>query len=99
LEFLYSDQLAFFVLKCPFFFLLLIRCPPGFTLFPYTTLFRSLRQRPHSPISREIDGSEFLLNIVVIPVKVGNPRRIGELKELHRSEEHTSELQSQSKLV
>src|SRR5439155_7463339 len=31
-----------FCLFCLFFFFLLIRHPPGSTLFPYTTLFRSL---------------------------------------------------------
>src|SRR5215208_7902630 len=33
----------------PFFFFLMIRRPPRSTLFPYTTLFRSLRRRPPSP--------------------------------------------------
>src|SRR5246127_2558490 len=58
----------------------MIRRPPRSTLFPYTTLFRSLaRQLPGA-------GSE-----VEDPVARPEP-------EL-RSEEHTSELQSQSNLV
>src|SRR5256885_15819846 len=43
-----------------FFFFLMIRRPPRSTLFPYTTLFRSLQQRwtadpahPHQPTGRE----------------------------------------------
>src|SRR5437588_9351626 len=34
------------------FFFLMIRRPPRSTLFPYTTLFRSSRQRPHRLQSR-----------------------------------------------
>src|SRR5256885_12006060 len=34
---------------CLFFFFLMIRRPPRSTLFPYTTLFRSCRLRPHVP--------------------------------------------------
>src|SRR5437588_10095279 len=71
--------------RCCFFFFLMIRRPPRSTLFPYTTLFRSVGQygRPHAR-----DGGE------------GRPhhrrrRRRGDA----RSEEHTSELQSHSDLV
>src|SRR2546430_8542874 len=63
----------------------MIRRPPRSTLFPYTTLFRSMSEskslNPASPCSapraraRRSRGAE------------------------HRSEEHTSELQSQSNLV
>src|SRR3989475_3427342 len=73
-----------------FFFFLMIRRPPRSTLFPYTTLFRSLRAarqaRAVPPVVRQ-----------AIPLRAGpvhQPRR-----GLHRSEEHTSELQSQSNLV
>src|SRR2546430_6652802 len=64
----------------------MIRRPPRSTLFPYTTLFRSGR------VLQDID--EF----------VGIPISVEELHRLHReaalrSEEHTSELQSQSNLV
>src|SRR2546430_12411887 len=61
----------------------MIRRPPRSTLFPYTTLFRSLRfpRRPGSlrPHRR--------------------PRSVEQHHALERSEEHTSELQSQSNLV
>src|SRR2546429_6777453 len=68
-----------------FFFFLMIRRPPRSTLFPYTTLFRSLRPRsvpgpaaaqPGAPLPRAGCG--------------GGPPR---------SEEHTSELQSRLHLV
>src|SRR5438270_9134677 len=68
-----------------FFFFLMIRRPPRSTLFPYTTLFRSqLADQLHvRPQARAWVG-------VVIGVDQ-NARQ--------RSEEHTSELQSQSNLV
>src|SRR2546430_3656086 len=75
------------------FFFLMIRRPPRSTLFPYTTLFRSADlQLPRPP-------------------RRGGPRRQGRVplggragRHPHdhlrrRSEEHTSELQSQSNLV
>src|SRR2546430_17479090 len=65
------------------FFFLMIRRPPRSTLFPYTTLFRSCG-RGRSPLRRETAGGEAR--------KPGNSVSC-------RSEEHTSELQSQSNLV
>src|SRR2546430_12565832 len=65
------------------FFFLMIRRPPRSTLFPYTTLFRSVRRHRHLVRAMAIRRGahrEFA---------AGNPR----------SEEHTSELQSQSNLV
>src|SRR3989475_9373679 len=62
-----------------FFFFLMIRRPPRSTLFPYTTLFRSLLGGP---------GVAFLY------AREELARRL-----TPRSEEHTSELQSQSNLV
>src|SRR2546427_5339447 len=43
-------------LPCPFllFFFLMIRRPPRSTLFPYTTLFRSVFARPSTRICRAI---------------------------------------------
>src|SRR2546430_13335498 len=67
----------------------MIRRPPRSTLFPYTTLFRSLPRRPARSTPRGC-------------VRPQNPAPIlFQLKrELRpRSEEHTSELQSQSNLV
>src|SRR2546430_7737624 len=63
----------------------MIRRPPRSTLFPYTTLFRSRSRVPH-------DGEGF----------VDGDRERAERRmraEVARSEEHTSELQSQSNLV
>src|SRR2546430_17238518 len=63
-----------------FFFFLMIRRPPRSTLFPYTTLFRSL-------LAGEGDLHR--------PARQLRQLARGDL----RSEEHTSELQSQSNLV
>src|SRR5260221_7410091 len=68
----------------PFFFFLMIRRPPRSTLFPYTTLFRSLQTE-----------LEFALHHREDPA-VGESLQSA-LSE--RSEEHTSELQSHSDLV
>src|SRR2546430_10244798 len=67
-----------------FFFFLMIRRPPRSTLFPYTTLFRSAAVTASARTRSLSYGIE-------APSEV----RIG----LFRSEEHTSELQSQSNLV
>src|SRR2546430_12705185 len=69
----------------------MIRRPPRSTLFPYTTLFRS--QAPGDVVDRGADPGD--LRVVRVPV------RHEELAEpgADRSEEHTSELQSQSNLV
>src|SRR2546430_5465437 len=65
----------------------MIRRPPRSTLFPYTTLFRSLPDDPRRAVG--LDHS---------PAQVKAPP--GHLHPLpQRSEEHTSELQSQSNLV
>src|SRR5256886_7603179 len=68
----------------------MIRRPPRSTLFPYTTLFRSrFGRRPHGgPVPRPAGGS----------IPAAHSRRDG-APLLPRSEEHTSELQSQSNLV
>src|SRR2546430_11802869 len=73
----------------------MIRRPPRSTLFPYTTLFRS-HQVPmfaHAAVA-------------IIPLQLDPMRGVGiHLRcrrggqRQHRSEEHTSELQSQSNLV
>src|SRR2546430_11911583 len=71
-----------------FFFFLMIRRPPRSTLFPYTTLFRS------SQIGTCAHRGECLLD----PRRAEPARRV-EVGVDDRSEEHTSELQSQSNLV
>src|SRR2546430_13393163 len=85
----------------------MIRRPPRSTLFPYTTLFRSpqcgycqsgqimaaaaLLAKNRSPSDADIDAA--MTNIC----RCGTYQRIR--AAVHRSEEHTSELQSQSNLV
>src|SRR2546429_7355555 len=77
------------------FFFLMIRRPPRSTLFPYTTLFRSPSLAGNVVARREIRGSWRI---------VGNSSRKPLPQSLngrfaHRSEEHTSELQSRLHLV
>src|SRR5260370_27986205 len=74
----------------------MIRRPPRSTLFPYTTLFRSLRARP----AREVDPPRAHLDAAHL---VG-AAAVGGVSGRHlcgplRSEEHTSELQSHLNLV
>src|SRR2546427_7659506 len=77
-----------------FFFFLMIRRPPRSTLFPYTTLFRSRLFRHaggEGPQGRRLHGHPGELE----PGHDHDRRRA----RRSRSEEHTSELQSQSNLV
>src|SRR2546430_5028014 len=71
--------------RSSFFFFLMIRRPPRSTLFPYTTLFRSqLVEQPEERLQLGVvRQGERALRQLLLP----------------RSEEHTSELQSQSNLV
>src|SRR2546426_6227279 len=72
----------------------MIRRPPRSTLFPYTTLFRSIpglltfRIEPNADLDMIPD---FLADSVIMNI----PRDLGS----RRSEEHTSELQSPCNLV
>src|SRR3546814_4164523 len=79
-----------YVRYCLFF--LMIRRPPRYTrtdtLFPYTTLFRSALVREAQKLS---DEEHFEL-IETFICELG--RRIVSHARVHRSEEHTSELQS-----
>src|SRR5206468_11055640 len=81
------------IVRCWCIFFLMKRRPPSSTLFPYTTLFRSLdlagmrrRRAPRGSQRRRHDSSPFTR-------KKNAPDLLG------RSEEHTSELQSRSDLV
>src|SRR2546427_2441805 len=73
----------------------MLRRPPRSTLFPYTTLFRSLHSEqmsslhvpPRCPGCRPSSASRTFWNAA------------SRSKRRQRSEEHTSELQSQSNLV
>src|SRR5688572_31376340 len=88
-----------------YFFFFMIRRPPRSTLFPYTTLFRSCIQA----LPRRADFLE-----TAVEAHRGTRLRIvcrrmlreraahaesDDAERLRRSEEHTSELQSQSNLV
>src|SRR5437667_6685134 len=83
-------------------FFLMIRRPPRSTLFPYTTLFRSLpdragrreqRRAQRLPAARR-RGPPSLRPRSRVPRRPRGPKRV-----LRRSEEHTSELQSHHDLV
>src|SRR2546426_9267795 len=81
----------------------MIRRPPRSTLFPYTTLFRSVRDaRPF------LQRNEGVVRTRIHHICAGQPllddlaepqRHIQAQIFLHRSEEHTSELQSPCNLV
>src|SRR3712207_7373196 len=77
-----------------FFFFLMIRRPPRSTLFPYTTLFRSVEVRERLVEQEHLgvahDGAAH---------RHALPLPAGERFGLARSEEHTSELQSRQYLV
>src|SRR2546430_17115929 len=99
----------------------MIRRPPRSTLFPYTTLFRSVLERVAEPYRRD-DRREcerqreavrfrntlkdtkdavyiFLALAVGVAAGVYAPTVAAVMSVMFRSEEHTSELQSQSNLV
>src|SRR2546430_5003537 len=83
----------------------MIRRPPRSTLFPYTTLFRSEMGFALYQIFQEAGLPAPTMNL---EMPLGNdpefirwvPDVLGSLQpQVQRSEEHTSELQSQSNLV
>src|SRR5689334_23774808 len=90
-----------------FFFFLIIRRPPRSTLFPYTTLFRSMVGATSAIAAKHISrkdsevmgllGAGWLARTQVIGHCA--VRSIKEIRVFARSEEHTSELQSQFHLV
>src|SRR3712207_8369794 len=93
----------------------MIRRPPRSTLFPYTTLFRSRQRLPGEQVDRDGVRAEGVDDDQVVPLlRPGGPlpvqRQAGVPQDdvdlgaallgvLHRSEEHTSELQSRQYLV
>src|SRR3712207_8013560 len=91
----------------------MIRRPPISTLFPYTTLFRSRddaagaaidHQRRDDRIVREPCGTDAFVParevmVVLLAAPKGAEGEQGQALVLHRSEEHTSELQSRQYLV
>src|SRR3712207_8096162 len=82
----------------------MIRRPPRSTLFPYTTLFRSVLEHHDVPAVR--DAIEKPGHRHLLAEQLGQPLGHGPQRELRlavlgaaRSEEHTSELQSRQYLV
>src|SRR2546427_9573212 len=80
----------------------MIRRPPRSTLFPYTTLFRSIRSEL---VARsDVDFVEVVCEAALLQhhgdlAAVGRAPGVKLDHRIIRSEEHTSELQSQSNLV
>src|SRR2546430_7671457 len=75
----------------------MIRRPPRSTLFPYTTLFRS--DDPAPDFARIAQGFGVHAEGPIETADAVGPALRRALRGLDRSEEHTSELQSQSNLV
>src|SRR2546430_14412396 len=80
-----TSFISYYTFQCSLFFFLMIRRPPRSTLFPYTTLFRS----------------HLVLMTIAAPLILAGIPATAKLQRSRaaRSEEHTSELQSQSNLV
>src|SRR5438876_6644898 len=77
----------------PFFFFLFVPRPPRSTLFPYTTLFRSLVE------GDAVLGLHLVHGVVEEAVFAGPVAVEHAEHQMKRSEEHTSELQSPVHLV
>src|SRR5688572_31426246 len=92
----------------------MLRRPPISTLFPYTTLFRSAPVRDHEvdvAVAVEVVGDHAAEHAEAVEADLlrdvrearerdrGRERGLRDALRLGRSEEHTSELQSQSNLV
>src|SRR3712207_9467885 len=82
-------------------FFLMIRRPPRSTLFPYTTLFRSVLQRDDTLDQRRAVATQHLTNELqrVAQPLPRDPQLVHGRDVGPRSEEHTSELQSRQYLV
>src|SRR5690349_24190830 len=79
----------------------MIRRPPRSTLFPYTTLFRSPE---FERMMGDARAGRFTMVAVYRLTRFGRSvkdaaARLAELRDMGRSEEHTSELQSRRDLV
>src|SRR3712207_8520898 len=81
----------------------MIRRPPRSTLFPYTTLFRSLGGRRRDAAGRRVHPAATRPQLACRTRSAGRLRARAQLLPLpavhRRSEEHTSELQSRQYLV
>src|SRR3712207_8477272 len=77
----------------------MIRRPPRSTLFPYTTLFRSaIRFGDVEALQDRREQRSLHVDVDTPPVLL-RKRRLAPPIARHRSEEHTSELQSRQYLV
>src|SRR3712207_7961852 len=72
----------------------MIRRPPRSTLFPYTTLFRSLFQ-----FKKACGNTSATVKIIAFPAAEKLRFFLNPIRKQKRSEEHTSELQSRQYLV
>src|SRR2546429_7265776 len=86
-------MLAWHIRLIVIFFFLMIRRPPRSTLFPYTTLFRSLVHNKYEDKGDTIGNNS---KETTLDGRIDKPLK---LWGLDRSEEHTSELQSRLHLV
>src|SRR5690349_25175982 len=88
--------MIYLTLSVFFVFFLLMRRPPRFTLFPYTTLFRSQSFQK----ALDIDSASTVLQTDAASAYFGRAEMADHPEDYgHRSEEHTSELQSRRELV
>src|SRR2546422_4819312 len=85
------------LIRCFFFFFLMIRRPPRSTLFPYTTLFRSVLCHPGLGLLH--GGREVLGTVHADGLAAQALDHLDVVHAVARSEEHTSELQSRLHLV
>src|SRR5258708_18658286 len=77
----------------------MIRRPPRSTLFPYTTLFRSVIGRSRVQLSPSAPDFPFPFRISRLQLEQSRVAGFESIRVHKRSEEHTSELQSPDHLV
>src|SRR2546429_4241761 len=94
-----------------FFFFLMIRRPPRSTLFPYTTLFRSISKVHNGTFTQGDTGDTYTVTAsnadlhgptvgqVMVADTIPSGLTLTNAAGTNRSEEHTSELQSRLHLV
>src|SRR2546425_7156344 len=78
----------------------MIRRPPRSTLFPYTTLFRSLAKAATNRVAITVQTSKAVTvqSVMALPISWARRESVAS-SACRRSEEHTSELQSLAYLV
>src|SRR2546426_6928203 len=93
-------------LLCPFFFFLMIRRPPRSTLFPYTTLFRSVTgaRNDGQALNAPYPVGQTIITWTATDASANKANAsqsvtVADKEPPTRSEEHTSELQSPCNLV